>query len=132
MLPRRFAVYTALALALAAPLPAVAAQAAPKRPATETVISSADQAFLDARDAARLGNQQRLAQLAGQLASHPLYAYVEYWQFLPRLRLPDPAVDADVERFFDRNPDTYIADRLRLDWALALAARGDFTSFDRE
>ncbi len=34
--------------------------------------------------------------------------------------------------FFTRHADTYIADRLRLDWSLALADRGDFTSFERE
>src|SRR5512137_185376 len=134
MLPRRFAVYTALALALSTPLGCTATAAPPARPAAsaEPAISAEDQAFLNARDAARLGNQQRLAQLAGQLANHPLYAYVEYWQLVPRLRLPDAALAADVERFLDRYATTYIADRLRLDWALALAARGDFTGFDRE
>ena len=37
-----------------------------------------------------------------------------------------------MEAFFTRHADTYVADRLRLDWALALAARDDFTGFDRE
>jgi soluble lytic murein transglycosylase len=133
MLPRRFAVYTALALALSTPLGG-AATAAPPRPAAsaEPGISAVDQAFLNARDAARVGNRERLAQLAPQLKAHPLSSYIEYWQLAPRLRQDDPSVDGEVEAFFTRHADTYLADRLRLDLALALAARGDFTGFDRE
>ena len=131
MLPRRFAVYTALAFALSAPL---GCAAAPPRPAAsaEPAISAVDQAFLNARDAARVGNRERLAQLAPQLRAHPLASYVEYWQLAPRLRQDDPAVAGEVEAFFTRHADTYVADRLRLDLALALAAKGDFTGFDRE
>ena len=134
MLPRRFAVYTALALTLAPTVSCAATPTPPKVPtaAAEAPISADDQAFLDARDAARLGNQERLAQLAPRLAAHPLVSYVEYWQLVPRLRQDDPAIQADVTTFFTRYADTYIADRLRLDWALALAARGDFAGFDRE
>jgi soluble lytic murein transglycosylase len=134
MLPRRIAVYTALAAVLAAPLACAASTAPPVRPAApaEPAIAAADQAFLSARDAARLGNRERLAQLAAQLTAHPLASYVEYWQLAARLRQDDPAVAGAVEAFFARHADTYVADRLRLDWALALAARGDFTGFDRE
>ncbi|MGZ8272396.1 MAG: transglycosylase SLT domain-containing protein [Burkholderiaceae bacterium] len=134
MLPRRFAVYTALALSLVPTVSCGATPSAPKGPtaAVQTPISADDQALLDARDAARLGNRERLAQLAPRLAAHPLVSYVEYWQLLPRLRQDDPAIQIDVATFFTRYADTYIADRLRLDWALALAARGDFTGFDRE
>jgi soluble lytic murein transglycosylase len=107
---------TAAARAVAAPAPA---------------LSAADQAFLDARDAARAGNRVRLAQLASQLTTHPLSAYVEYWQLAPSLRV-DPAASTEVEAFLTRHANTYIADRLRLDWALALADRGDFSGFDRE
>ena len=63
--------------------------------------------------------------------SHPLAAYVEYWQLVPRLRTRSGVV-TQVEEFLARYPETYIADRLRLDWALALADRGDFTGFERE
>jgi soluble lytic murein transglycosylase len=134
MLPRRFAVYTALALALATTLAGAATQPPPKRvpAAAEVALSAEDQAFLDARDAARLGNRERLAQLATKLTAHPLVSYVEYWQLVPRLRQEDPAIASDVANFFARHVETYIADRLRLDWALALAAGGDFTGFDRE
>ena len=134
MLTRRFAVYTALVFALVTPLGCAAATTSPARPAAsaEPAVSATDQAFLSARDAARLGNRERLAQLAGQLTAHPLASYVEYWQLALQLRQDDPGVASEVEAFFSRHADTYIADRLRLDWALALAARGDFTGFDRE
>jgi soluble lytic murein transglycosylase len=134
MLPRQFAVYTALALALATTVSCAATPTSAKgaTAAAEAPISADDQAFLDARDAARLGNRERLAQLAPKLTAHPLVSYVEYWQLVPRLRQDDPAIQTDVSTFFARYGDTYIAARLRLDWALALAARGDFTAFDRE
>lgn len=131
------AVYTLAAAALADPAPALAAASKgstatrPAAAATAPALSAADQTFLDARDAARAGNRARLAQLAPQLAAHPLAAYVEYWQLAPQLR-NDPSAAAQVEDFFARHAGTYIADRLRLDWALALADRGDFTGFDRE
>ena len=122
------AVYTAvIAALLAAMLLSVARAAAPAPPA----LSAADQAFLTARDAARTGDRAKLDKLAPQLASHPLVAYVEYWQLAARLRT-DAAAATKFEEFQARYPDTYISDRLRLDWALALADRGDFTGFERE
>ena len=134
MLPRRFAVYTALALAFATTGACGATPSTPKpSPAVAVVALSADdQAFMDALDASRTGNRERLTQLAAKLTAHPLASYVEYWQLLPRLRQDDPGAASDVAGFFARHTGTYIADRLRLDWALALAARGDFTGFDRE
>jgi soluble lytic murein transglycosylase len=134
MLSHRFAVYTAIALAVAPVVADAAAPDAPKRAATASgvTLSAEDQAFLDARDAAQREKFDRLQQLAPQLAGHPLASYVEYWQLSARMRTDDPAVAEDVANFFVRNGDTYIADRLRLDWALALAGRGDFTGFQRE
>ena len=87
--------------------------------------------FLDAREAARVGDRTRLGLLAAQLESHPLAAYVEYWQLAPRLR-SDPDAATQAEAFIARHANTYVADRLRLDWALALADRGDFSGFERE
>jgi soluble lytic murein transglycosylase len=134
MLPRHLAVYTALVLAIVAAPTNAASPANAKRPvaAADLVLSPDDQAFLDAREAARTGQRERLAQLAARLPAHPLVSYVEYWQLTARLRTDDAAVAADVANFLARHPDTYIGDRLRLDWALALAARGDFAAFDRQ
>ena len=126
------AVYTLFAAGVLACAPALAANGSQAAIAAGPPLSAADQQFLVARDAARAGDRAKLAQVAPQLTSHPLVAYVEYWQLVPRLRSADPVVVTEVESFFARHADTYIADRLRLDWSLALADRGDFTSFERE
>ncbi len=126
------AVYTFIAVCVLACAPALAANGSPAATAAIPPLSAADQQFLVARDAARAGDRAKLAQLAPQLTNHPLVAYVEYWQLVPRLRSADPVVVTEVESFFTRHADTYIADRLRLDWSLVLADRGDFTSFERE
>ena len=126
------AVYILVAACALACTPALAANGSQESVAGIPPLPAADQRFLAARDAARAGDRSKLAQLAPQLASHPLAAYVEYWQLVPRLRSADPVVATEVESFFTRHADTYIADRLRLDWSLALADRGDFTGFERE
>jgi soluble lytic murein transglycosylase len=126
------AVYMLVAACALACTPALAANGSQESVAGIPPLPAADQRFLAARDAARAGDRSKLAQLAPQLASHPLAAYVEYWQLVPRLRSADPVVVTEVESFFTRHADTYIADRLRLDWSLALADRGDFTGFERE
>jgi len=95
-------------------------------------LSTTDQAFISARDALRVGDRECLAQSAARLAHHPLAAYPEYWQLLGRIRTADPKVGSDVAQFMRRHPDTYIADRLRLDWALALGSRGDYAQFEIE
>jgi soluble lytic murein transglycosylase len=123
------AVYTA-ALALA-PLCALAAPArAPASSSSE--LSAADQAFLNARDAVRIGDRERLAQNAARLGGHPLAVYIEYWQLLGRIQSADTKAASDVAQFMRRHADTYIADRLRFDWALVLASRGDYQGFERE
>ncbi len=130
---RRFEVYTAIALALAVTHASAAATPATKPAAMANApLSADDQAFLNARDAARLGQRERLVQLAAQLARHPLASYLDYWLLAPRLRSDDPQVANDLTAFLSRHADSYIADRLRLDWALALAARGDFAGLQRE
>jgi soluble lytic murein transglycosylase len=94
---------------------------------------SPDDAFLAAREAARIGDEERLAALAVVLRDHPLAAYVEFWRLQARLRSDAPEqIDAAVTRFLERHAGTLIADRMRLEWLLALGARGDFATFDRE
>ena len=60
----RLAVYTWVALAIA-PL---YVGAAPARPSTSSIseLSAADQAFLSARDAVRIGDRERLAHWKGK------------------------------------------------------------------
>jgi soluble lytic murein transglycosylase len=128
---RFIAVHTLVAAGFLACAPGFAATSA-RSTATTPPLSATDQAFMDVREAARVGDRARIAQLAPQLSGHPLARYVEYWQLLPALRDGDPAIDAAVGDFFKRYEGTYVAERMHLDWALALANRGDFTGFERE
>ncbi len=130
MLLRRAVFLAAIAALCIADSP-VDATARPPAPARIESMS-ADDAFLAAREAYRVGDRERLALLAARTAGHPLEAYVEFWQLALRLRTDDAArVDADVADFFARHPGTYVADRLRLEWLLALGARRDFDAFER-
>lgn len=125
----RLAVYTLVLVALA---PIVALAAPPRAQAPASELSAADQAFLAARDAVRIGDRERLAQAATRLTNHPLAVYVEYWQLLGYIRSTEPRATAEVAEFMNRHAGSYIADRLRFDLALALASRGDYQGFERE
>jgi soluble lytic murein transglycosylase len=110
-----------------------AAASAAQRRAPAPAAQSADDAFLAARDAFRAGDRERLAALAARLNDHPLAVWVEYWQTSLKLRSEEPArTDAAAQQFFARHPDSYLADRLRMDWLLALGARRDFVRFAAE
>jgi soluble lytic murein transglycosylase len=131
MLVRR-AVFLAAAAALWLTASPVGATTLP-RAAVRSDTLSADDAFLAAREAFRVGDRERLAMLAERVKGHPLEAYVEFWQLQPRLRTDEPTrVDTAVADFIARHRGTYIADRMRLEWLLALGARGDFATFARE
>ncbi|MCS7101753.1 MAG: lytic transglycosylase domain-containing protein, partial [Burkholderiaceae bacterium] len=101
--------------------------------AATRAAAAADEAFLAAREAATVGNRERFEALAARLRDHPLAVYVELWRLQMRLRADPRAVpDADVLAFLERHAGEYVADRLRLDWLLALAARRDYAAFERE
>ena len=133
---RAAAVWTALlacAAALCAVTVATTAHAAERRAVPAAAAQTADDTFLAAREAFRAGDRERLAALAGRLGDHPLAVWVEYWRTSLRLRGDEPArADAAVQQFFARYPDSYLADRLRMDWLLALGARRDFARFSAE
>ncbi|HXF46336.1 MAG TPA: transglycosylase SLT domain-containing protein [Burkholderiaceae bacterium] len=131
MLRATFVFQTALLLGLAyawlAPLPAAA------RGVSALAARQADDTFLAARDAALLGNRERFEALAGGLKDHPLAAYIELWRLTLRLRTDAPErIDADVAGFIARHAGTYVADRMRLEWLLALGGRRDYAAFERE
>jgi soluble lytic murein transglycosylase len=96
--------------------------AAPKLPA--------DEAFQKAFDAYRAGDALKLQRFAGQVGSaHLLAPYLEYWRLKLRLEeSPEP----EVRAFLEREPGTYLADRLRADWLKLLGKRADWASFERE
>lgn len=112
---------------------ALPADARPARSTSTPAPQTADDLFLAARAAFRAGDRERLAALAPRLKDHPLAVWVEYWQLQMRLRRDEPLrVDAGVQAFLAKYPDTYLADRLRMEWLLALGLRGDLEAFARE
>src|SRR5882762_3093751 len=99
--------------------PAEASSAAPSVPS--------DEALLEAHEAARNGDRDLLASLAPRIAGHLLETYYEYWKVSLQARTGEDDAAA-VRAFFERYPGTYLADRLRADWLLALGARGNCAS----
>ena len=90
-----------------------------------------DTTVVDARDAARKRDRNRLAAARAtlQAGKHPLTPWVEYWDLSNRL----PEVQADeVEAFYARWPGSYVEDRLRNDWLLELGRRRDWPGLARE
>lgn len=91
----------------------------------------ADALVLEAREAWRRGDAQRLEALRERVdaAGHPLATWVDYWALNRRLR--DARAD-EVEAFFARHRGSYVEDRLRNDWLLELGRRRDWAGFEHE
>jgi soluble lytic murein transglycosylase len=116
MIFRAFLTIAALACSLGTGL------AAPK-------LAAGDENFLKAYDAFRAGDALKLQKFSSLPAGHVLQPYLDYWRL--KLRLEDMP-DADVRAFLEREPGTYLADRLRADWLKLLGKRADWGNFDRE
>ncbi|WKB50662.1 lytic transglycosylase domain-containing protein [Eleftheria terrae] len=86
---------------------------------------------LDARDALRRRDAGRLALAKASATSqqHPLAQWVDYWELQNRLQQADAE---ELNAFFARWPDTYVADRLRNDWLLELGRRNDWATFSTQ
>ena len=86
--------------------------------------------ILAARDAWRARDAVALLAARDQLIrlQHPLAPWADYWAMM--LQLPTISV-AEVDAFFARWPDSYVADRGRNDWLLELGRRQDWTTFLR-
>jgi soluble lytic murein transglycosylase len=94
----------------------------------QVAAQSGDQTILEARDALRKKDRNRLvaARAAAQADQHPLTQWVEYWELGNRLA----SVQQDeVEAFYARWRGTYVEDRLRNDWLLELGHRRDWGNF---
>jgi soluble lytic murein transglycosylase len=125
-------------LAAAAALPAAQAQgpdsstpvaaAEPRGPRAARPAAPVADPIVEAREAYRRRDAQRLAVLRTRLTAerHPLAQWVDYWDL--NLRLPN-ADAADVAAFYARWPGTYVEDRLRNDWLLELGKRRDWGRF---
>lgn len=90
-----------------------------------------DSAVLDARDALRRHDRDRLAadKAIVVAARHPLAPWVDYWELNNRL---SEATPDEVEAFYARWPGSYVEDRLRNDWLLELGHRRDWANFARD
>jgi soluble lytic murein transglycosylase len=97
-------------------------------PAQQAAAQSGDQTILEAREALRKKDRNRLvaARAAAQADQHPLAQWVEYWELGNRLA---SAQQDEVEAFYARWRGTYVEDRLRNDWLLELGHRRDWVNF---
>ncbi len=107
-----------------------AAIAAPKASTSQKSSTAADTALLAAYDAFRADDPIKLQRASAQARGHILAPYLEYWRL--RLRLEDAALDAEVRAFLEREPRSYLADRLRGEWLKELGRRADWQSFETE
>ena len=90
------------------------------------VSVSPDEAFLAARDAARVGNRERLAQSVEQMRGHTLEMYGEFWQLQARRA---DAEDSDFLAFLSKNDNSLLAERARVEWARLLGKRRAWEQF---
>ena len=92
------------------------------------VAQTLDATVVDARDAFRRHDRNRLAALRTQAAAerNPLAMWVDYWEVSNRI---GEIQQADFAAFAQRWPGTYVEDRLRNDWLLELVRRRDRDGF---
>ena len=127
--PAAAAVVLLLALApLLLPAPARCQAPLAKRAA---VPDPADAAGLAARAAFNDNDTGRIAAQAPALAGTLLEPYLEYWLAAARLHAEVPD-SSRVAPFLARYNGSALADRLRADWLMVLAAQGDWAGFDSE
>jgi soluble lytic murein transglycosylase len=112
----------AMALAWGALAPVAVAQPVSAGP-DDTAIVAAREAWRTRDAVALLAARDQLIQ-----TQHPLAPWADYWSLM--LRLPTLSV-AEVDAFFARWPDSYVADRGRNDWLLELGRRQDWETFLR-
>ena len=112
------------ALAAAALLAPLAGRAQAPAP----VVQGGDANIVEARDALRRHDRDRLAAArAAALADrHPLAMWADYWELNNRLAT---AQQDELDAFYARWPGTYVEDRLRNDWLLELGRRRDWRNF---
>lgn len=117
----------ALSLAFALALLPAVAQVAPAAAAA----SPADRAVLAARSAFNDLDAERIGAQLPAVAGSPLEPYVEYWLAAARLHAEVPD-STRVAPFLARYNGSVLADRLRGDWLLVLAAQADWSAFDAQ
>ena len=92
-----------------------------------------DDRIAAARDAAGKGDTQKLALLAASPSGHVLEPYVQYWLLSARIaRLTEPAPAAAIADFLQQNAGSWLAEKLRTEWARRLARENQWASFNGE
>ncbi|MDR2207538.1 MAG: lytic transglycosylase domain-containing protein [Azoarcus sp.] len=93
-------------------------------------LSAAETRFLAARDAARVGNQDKLESLANQTSGHPLDSYIRYWLLSGSLaKASSMPRESELNQFILNETGTLLAERLRADWLRRMARDGDWSYF---
>ena len=90
-----------------------------------------DQTIVDAREAFRKKDRNRLAALrtVAVNARLPLAMWPDYWELTNRI---GEVQQAEVTEFAARWPGSYVEDRFRNDWLLELGRRRDWVNFAAE
>ncbi len=100
--------------------------------ALETPVSSARKSerlyYVEAQAALDKKQFSRYRELLPRLKNYPLVAYLEYQELSERL-MDQPT--KDVEQFFHRYPNSYVAERMRHRWLRALAIKERWSEYRR-
>ena len=85
-------------------------------------------AVVDARAAMQAKQWDKLLSLIPLADRDPvLGSYPRYWWLRQRMLDPaQPVPEREIEEFFQRNSDAYLADRLKGDWMVAAGRAGDY------
>ncbi len=94
-----------------------------------SAIAAPDDDFLAARDAFNAHNSARLDQYAAKLQNHLLAPLVQYWQLTLNI---DNAQPDEVQTFLSKNSDSYLSDRLRIDWLKSLGRQQRWELFQAQ
>lgn len=88
-----------------------------------------DTQFMQAREAFRVGDSQRLERAAANLGEHELLPHVDYYRLRMRLEQAD---DAGVQAFLKSYEGSYVAEKLRVDWLRLLARKERWSEVETE
>ena len=91
--------------------------------------TATDSVLLQMRDAFANNDARQLADLLPRARGHVLEPWADYWAMRSRL---ESANTAEIRAALARHVGTYQEDRLRNDWLLLLARRGDWVTFAQE
>ena len=86
------------------------------------LVVAQDAAYLNARDAVKNGQLNKVEALYPQLKQHELVPYVESWLLKPQLMTDSPDIRAFLKKYEGERP----AELLRADWIRTQAKQGNW------